>query len=156
MAQAITQQYGFAEVDVDCTKFELYGQTIQDDQLKPEDWARIYAETDKRIESHLLAGMTVVDASRNFSKVERDAARRIADRSRVSLITIYVDTPEEIVRQRMLANRVNPVRRDITDKDFDDVIHAMDVPVLAENALVFHYLEEINAWLLKNSALLSA
>jgi len=156
LGKAIVERFGFEEVDVDCTKYALYGPGIKDEELKPEDWVRIYTETDKLIENQILAGKTVVDASRNFSKVEREAARQIADKTGVCLITIYVDTPEEIVRQRMLENRVNPTRRDISDNDFEDVIRAMDVPEAAENPLIFHYTDEIESWMVENSAILAA
>jgi len=155
LVKAIIERFGYEEVDVDEIKFQLYGQSIQDEDLHPDDWVRIYAETDKLIENHLKSGCTVVDASRNFRKVERDIARSIADKVGVPLVTIYVDTPEGIVRQRMLENRHKPSRRDITDKDFEEAIMAMEPPVAAENPLIFHYLDEIEGWTIENTALLT-
>jgi len=156
LGKAIIERFGYEEVDVDDTKFQLYGQSIQDEDLNPDDWVRIYAETDKLIENHLKSGSTVVDASRNFRKAERDIAGSIADKVGVPMVTIYVDTPEGIVRQRMLENRRKSSRRDITDKDFEEAIMAMEPPIAAENPLIFHYHDEIESWLLENTAILAS
>ena len=93
----------------------------------------------------------MLDASRNFSKTERAAAKRMADKAGVPLITIYLDTPEEIVRQRLLENRIHPSRRDVTDRDFEDVIRAMDPPAAAENPLIFHFTDDMDGWLAAHS-----
>lgn len=151
LAKAIITQLGYEGVDVDETKELVYGTGIQDADLKPEDWVRIYTETDQLIERYLRSGKSVVDASRNFSRAEREVARSIADRFGVALLTVYIDTPEEMVRQRLLENRRKPSRRDVTDADFDDVIRAMQPPAAAENTLIFHYSDEIAAWIYENA-----
>lgn len=151
LAKALAERFGCAEVDVDETKVQLFGQDVRDADLRPEDWVRIYAETDQRIAQLLRAGLAVVDASRNFSQTERGVARRLADGVGAPLITIYIDTPETVVRQRMLENRRTPQRRDISDQDFESVIRAMEPPSAAEAALVFPYTASIADWLSENS-----
>jgi predicted kinase len=152
LGKAITERFGYEEVDVDVTKFKLFGQRIKDEELHPDDWIRVYAETDKLIEDMLKSGKAVVDASRNFSRTERKITRSIADKVGVPIITIYIDTPEEIVRQRLFENRRTYLRRDVTDNDFEDVIRSMEPPAADENPLIFHYRDEIHSWLSKNSA----
>jgi predicted kinase len=151
LARAIVLHFGFAEVDVDETKFNLFGRAIQDSDLKPADWARLYAETDREIAELLTSGKTVVDASRNFSKTERDSARQIAENCGVALLTVYVDTPESVARQRLLDNRVMPSRRDVSDSDFADVIRAMQVPTADESPLVFEHTGESEDWLAEHA-----
>lgn len=151
LAKAIVTQFGYEEVDVDETKVRVFGTEIQDADLKPEDWVRIYTETDQLVERYLNSGKSVVDASRNFSMAEREIARRIADQIGAAFLTVYVDTPEVMVRQRLLENRRNPSRRDVTDTDFDAVIRAMQPPANAENALIFHFSDEIAAWISENA-----
>ena len=155
LGKAISERFGYVEVDVDETKMNLFGQNCKDEGLYPDDWARIYAETDQLIENFLKSGRSVVDASRNFSKMERNTAKTIADRAGVPIITIYVDTPEQITRQRLLENRPHPTRRDVTDKDFEDVISAMEPPMADEYPLLFHYLSDIEDWLSENAAILA-
>jgi predicted kinase len=155
LAKAIAARFGYEEVDVDVTKIQLFGQTIKDEELHPDDWARMYAETDRRIEHLLVSGKSVVDASRNFRKDEREIAKRIADNAGVPIITIYIDTPEEIARQRLMENRRMPVRRNVTDSDFDDVIRAMQPPSDDETPLIFHYADGLEDWLEKHSSLIA-
>jgi predicted kinase len=152
LARAIVQRFGFAEVDVDETKFNLFGRSIQDANLNPADWARLYTETDREIARLLANGKTVVDGSRNFSKAERDGAKQLAEKCSVALLTVYVDTPEALARQRLLDNRITPSRRDVSDSDFEDVIRAMQVPSADESPLVFEHTGHIETWLTGNAS----
>jgi len=155
LGKAITERFDYEQVDVDETKINLYGQSIKDEDLYPEDWARIYTETDKLIEKLLKSGKSVVDASRNFSKTERNIVKSIADKAGVPIITVYVDTPEQMARQRLLENRRNPTRPDVTDKNFEEVIRAMEPPTVDEHPLIFHHFNEIDSWLLENAAIIA-
>lgn len=147
LGKAICQRFGYVEVDVDETKTQLFGLAIKDEELLPPDWERIYAAADEQIERLLHAGHSVVDASRNFSKAERRLAKGLAERAGVPLVTIYVDTPEGVARQRWLENRKNPRRRDVSESDFADILRAMQPPDAGENPIVFHYSNDIAAWL---------
>jgi predicted kinase len=155
LGNAIAERFGYEEVDVDVTKISLYGQSTKDEDLQSEDWARIYTETDQLIENLLKSGKSVVDASRNFSKTERNIAKDIACKMGVPLITVYVDTPEKIARQRLHDNRHNPTRRDVTDQNFEDLIRAMQPPTLDEHPVIFHYFSDIDGWLLEHAAQLT-
>ena len=75
LGKTIAQRFGYAEVDVDDVKFHLFGHDIKDEDLSQEDWVRLYAETDKLIDRYLQAGKTVIVASRNFKKSERELAK---------------------------------------------------------------------------------
>ncbi|GHO87644.1 AAA family ATPase [Dictyobacter formicarum] len=150
LGKKIAQQFGYAEVDVDDTKTHLYGPDIQDEALCRDDWIRIYAETDFLIEHYLQAGKTVIDASRSFQKEERLQARHITTRLGAEIVTIFVDTPEAIARQRLLENRKKPLRREVTDKDFEATLRAIEPPTIDENPLVFHYGDDVERWIAQN------
>ena len=150
LGKKIAQQFGYAEVDVDDTKTHLYGPDIQDEDLPHDDWVRIYAETDSLIEHYLQAGRTVIDASRNFRKEERQLARQIATKMDAEVVTIFVETPEAIARQRLLENRKKPLRREVTDKDFEEILHVIEPPTADENPLVFHYGDDVERWIAQN------
>lgn len=147
LGQALVDRFGFAEVDVDITKQQVYGAGITDEQLTQSDWNRIYAETDAQIEHLLLTGQNVVDASRNFAKAERQHIREIVARLNRDIVTIYVDTPEAIVRQRLRENRLNPARVDWSDTQFDELIRAMQPPGDDETPLIFPYEDDIQTWM---------
>ena len=151
LADAICAAFEYPQVDVDETRTDLYGSDIHDEDLEPEEWTRIYTETDNRILTHLRNGESVVDASRNFRQAERKHARTLADRMKVEVLIVYVDTPEAIVRQRWAENRIKKTRRDVSDKGFEEIIAATEPPIAPEKAIVFKHDESIERWLQKHA-----
>jgi predicted kinase len=155
LARHIAARFGYAEVDVDVTKVDLFGADVVDDTLERADWDRMYAETDRRLAEHLDAGRTVIDASRNFSRAERDHAREICVAHGAELVTVFVDTPEEMTRQRLLANRQSRERRNVTDEDFADILAAWEPPAEDEHPIVFHAGAAVSSWLESNKEALA-
>ena len=153
LGNAISNKFGYETVDVDSTKTLLFGD-IKDDDLQKEDWIKIYDTTDKQIADFLQSGKSVVDASRNFRKAERDKIKGIAKNLGFEVVTIYIDTPEEVARQRWHENRKNNMRRDINDKDFEEIISVMEPPTEEENPLVMHFKENVNDWISNQSSVL--
>ena len=147
LGHAIAKRFAYEEVDVDEVKDRLFGAGMKDDALNDEDWKRLYRETDKQIETLLRVGKTVIDASRNFSKSERASAKQIAAKANAGLATIFVDTPEHVVRRRWLENRRHPTRHDVSDEGFEAIIHAMEPPAADENPLIFSDGNAINDWI---------
>jgi predicted kinase len=153
LAREIAERFGYEEVDVDRMKYSLYGSDAKDESLTREEWDRLYEETDKQIVLLLKSGKNVVDASRNFSGEERRRIRTTLNQLGYETLTIYLDTPEAIARQRWQANRKNPTRRDVSESDFEDVIRAMEPPTIDENPIVLHYGEDFESWIAKNVGL---
>jgi len=79
LAKAMTARLGYEEVDVDTVGATLYGLKINDERLKDLDWDKVYDQADNVIESRLKSGATVIDASRNFTKQEREVAHQVAN-----------------------------------------------------------------------------
>ena len=150
LAKAITRNLGYEEIDVDEVGAKLFKLSIDDQKLKDLDWDKVYDETDRLIETRLKSGATVVDASRNFTRLERERARQLAKRSNAHVVTIFVDTPEEIARQRRLGNKTSQARRDITDAQFDEIVQVLQPPTEEEKPLVFHHDDEIDPWIHEN------
>lgn len=152
LASAIVEKFGHVEVDVDETKELLFGTAITDDEaLTHADWVRIYDETDDIIAMVLRENRTVVDASRNFRRAERENARQLAQQNQAAVITIHVDTPEQLTRQRWQENKQSKTRRDMTDQQFTDVLNAWEEPSDDERPLIFTYDQDISDWLNKNA-----
>jgi len=150
LGEAIAKRFDYAQVDVDDMKVHLYGPESKDEELSRADWAKMYYETDKLMESYLQSGKAVIDASRNFTKDERQLARQIATQLKAEVVTIFVDTPEGIARKRLLENRRKNYRRDVTDKDFEEILQVWEPPTADENPLVFHNGDDIDNWIAKN------
>jgi predicted kinase len=144
---AIARRFGYEQVDLDDTKFSLYGPDVCDEDLSRSDWERIYDSTYRAICEYLRAGESIVDGSGNFRRSERQTVRELADPARDEIVTIYVDTPAQIARQRLLANRDTRARLDVTDEGFEHILRSWEPPSPDEHARVFHYGEDIGAWL---------
>jgi predicted kinase len=138
LGNAIAERFGYRQVDVDDVKHRLFGPACRDDVLARGDWDEVYAEADRLIERFLSEGDTVVDASRNFRRSERRRAREIADRQAAGFVTIFIDTPVEIARQRLIDNRLHKSRRDVSDADFDAIASQFDPPGPDESPFVFN------------------
>lgn len=151
-ARRLAERVAYREVDVDATKTELYGAGVADAALDREDWERIYRETDRRIVEHLGAGRSVIDASRSFRRAERDAARALCRAHDADPVIVYVDTPEHVTRQRLLANRRTRERRDVTDEDFAAILAAWEPPAADERPLVFRVGDDPDEWMERNAS----
>lgn len=152
LGKEIIKKFDFESVDVDITKEQLFDKGLRDDNLTHEQWVKIYDETDRQIEKYLKEGKSVVDDSRNFRKFERTHAKEIADKCGSGFITIYVNTPKEVVKQRLHINRANQMRHDVEDKDFEEILSIFEPPTEDENALTLKHGEDINDWLEKHSS----
>ena len=147
LGTALVARFGHAAVDVDATKDQLYGVGLNDDDLTQDQWNAIYAQTDQQIADYLQSGTTVVDDSRNFRKVERMGARAIAHRCEAQFITVCVDTPVEMVRQRLVENRQNPTRHDIADADFEHLLRSWEAPTDDERPLLLTHEDRLQDWM---------
>ena len=155
LGTALARRFNYQQVDVDQTKVRLYGVRFEENSLERDAWNRIYDETDSEIAHYLQSGTSVVDASRNFRIQERARAERIAAANAADFLLIYVDTPERVARERLLANRQCPNRVDWGDASFDDIVNAMEPPGEDELPLVYHFRGELEAWLREHSTELS-
>lgn len=155
LGNAIAAHLGHEQVDVDRTKERLYGRDVNDEHITREQWDTIYADTDALTVHYLDSGKNVVDASRNFTRTERDHIRGIVtDRGHRS-ITVHVNTPESIARQRWKANREHPLRRDVTDTDFEEIVRVWEPPLDDERPVVFGFDETIEAWIAEHIDILT-
>jgi predicted kinase len=147
LGAALVASFGHAAVDVDATKERLYGVGLTDDELTQDHWHAIYAQTDQQIADYLHSGTTVVDDSRNFRKAERMGARAIAHSCDAQLITVWVDTPVEVVRQRLVENRQHPKRHDMADADFEHLLRSWEAPTADERPLLLRQDDRLQDWL---------
>jgi predicted kinase len=155
LADAICTEFGYPQVDVDETKLDLFGSGIDDADLSADEWTRIYREADARLVAHLRNGDNVVDASRNFRRRERIHARSLAERMSATVVVVYIDAPESLVRQRWAQNRYRQTRRDVSADAFEEIIAAMEPPSADEKVLVFRPDDSIANWLAEHTGCLA-
>ena len=147
LSKELAKVRGFIRVDLDEVKFDLYGRDVKDDDLEQKDWDLIYQEMYKKIRNLLKEGKTVVHDTGNFTKYERNLVGEIADKLGIDSYTVFVDTPKKIALQRMIENRRNNQRFDVTDANFESAVEEMEPPQKDENLLVFHYDEDMGKWI---------
>ena len=155
LARLLADRFGHAEVDVDETKAALYGDAVEDQALGRADWIRIYRETDRLIGRYLDAGRSVVDASRNFTKAERQRAKQLCQEHDAGLLTVHLDTPEPVTRRRLLANRQSPTRRDVSDDAFAAILTRFEPPTPDERPLIFRFGDDPVDWMTRHTAALA-
>jgi hypothetical protein len=73
----------------------------------------------------------------------------------VDFLLIYIDTPEHVARERLLANRQRPERVDWGDISLDKIVKAMEPPGNDEKPLVYHYEDDLDGWITKHAPLLA-
>jgi predicted kinase len=156
LGTAIAGRFDYEHVDVDDTKFSLYGPDIRDEDLSRADWQHVYDRTYRLIRDYLRAGRSVVDGSGNFRRSERQTVRGLADPTGGETVTIFVDTPAHIARQRLLANRDTQTRLDVTDDDFEHILRVWEPPSPDEHAVVFRHGDDVEAWMDARAALLAS
>ena len=157
LARAITERLGHVEIDVDVVGARLYGLPVGNSAaLDGLDFDRIYDEADKDIERLLTSGVSVVDASRNFTRIERVRARELAERANARLVTVFVDTSESVARQRRNENKRSGSRGDITDDQFEEIVRVFQPPAEDERPLLFGAGDDVDAWVVANASAINS
>lgn len=150
LSKLLSPKYGFQRIDLDDVKFQLYGMDILDEQLRQDDWDKVYQEMYKQIDESLTDGKAVVHDTGNFTTHERSLVRQIAEKLGIEAVTVYVNTPVEIARQRLLENRESQSRFDVTDEAFDSAIAEMEPPQTSEKHLVIEERDNVLKWINEN------
>jgi predicted kinase len=150
LARELARQKGYARIDLDEVKFELYGNSVKDLDLQQEDWDKIYQEMYRRIKAALQSGQTVVHDTGNFTKYERGLVRQIANKLSIETITIFVDIPKAVAKERLIANRTTNDRFNVTDQEFEDAVNEMEIPGVDEHTMTYAPGTPVDSWIRKH------
>ncbi len=150
LSQRVSQKLGYTLIDLDEVKFATFGRGITDDHIDQDGWDRVYRNMYVQIRDALRRKETVIHDTGNFTLSERNMVRKIADDLNIDAITVYVDTPIDIARKRMVENRKTRERFDITDSAFDYAVSEMEPPQDDETHIVYDGSQDFNDWLYEN------
>lgn len=150
ITKKIAQQFNYHIVDLDEIKFEFLGKGVKDENIDQSGWDKVYQEMYKRIDNLLKNGKTVIQDTGNFTKYERGLVKKIADNLNLNTLIVYIDTPYEIAKQRLLENRSKKTRFDISDENFENTVKEMEPPDKAENHLIFKHGTDLDLWIKDN------
>lgn len=137
LAKELVKLKGWVRIDLDDVKFEIFGNDIKDGDLKQKDWDKVYQIMYQRIQEQLEKGNTVVHDTGNFTKHERNLIRKIAKKLNILTTVIWVNTPENIARNRLKTNQQTSERFSVSEADFDEVVAEMEPPSADENYITY-------------------
>lgn len=146
LAKRLVQHLGFPYVSIDEIN-GMRGLGENNSWIGPADWDLTYVEAFRQLDAHLRVGHSVIYDAANFTHAEREDVRALAAQYGASTHVIYVTTPEATVRQRWQANRVTPVRNDIRDDFFKQVVTQFTPPAEDEHVLYYANEQNVEAWI---------
>lgn len=139
LARKLKNDIGATRVDLDEIKFEMFGDEINDFKIDQSGWGKIYQEMYTRIENNLKLNRPVIHDTGNFTVYERGSVEKIAARQNASFVTVFVNTPIEIAKRRLIENRESGKRFDISDDELKLAANEMEPPVEEENPIIYNH-----------------
>ncbi len=127
LARELSDRCRLALVSVYSIVGEL-GIDLGPDAIEHRGWARAMAVGFDRTRKLLAEGTSVVYDHANHSRRNRDRCRRIASQNGAAFRLVWVDTPIEAARRRLLENRANPWRADVPDISFSEIVAQFEPP----------------------------
>jgi predicted kinase len=137
LSKKLSSDLNFVVVDLDDIKFEMFGNEIKDEEIDQSNWDKIYQKMYQKVESLLGEGSGVIHDTGNFTIYERGLINKIAKKLNVPFVTIMVDIPVNIAKERLIKNRELKQRFDISDESFHSAVAEMERPTLEENPIVY-------------------
>lgn len=146
LAVALAQHLNMHIICMDAINMER-GLGLNAAPISSDQWGETYREMYRRMDEMLAAGTSVIYDAPNATRQERDDARAIAARNNAATRIIYVPTPADTARARLLANRTNPIRHDVRDADFDDVLRRFEPPDDEPDTIMYDAATSISLWI---------
>jgi len=154
-ATKLAKKFSFTRIDLDQVKFRLFGNSILDSKINQSGWDKIYQLIYQKIRQTLTSGQTVIYDTGNFTKSERLLVKKIADDLKLKTLTIFIDTPPVLARQRLLLNRQTKKRFNVSLRDFNSTLVEMEPPDQTETHLVYKSVDNFNVWSQKHKKFFS-
>lgn len=125
---------------------------VEKDKVKPvpkgaEGWRFIRKVGQNEVEKSLKEEASVVYDDNNVRFEHREELREIARRLKVKEITVYLNTPIELIRERESRNKTTGERHEVEPDNFQTVLEQLEVPTQEENVIEFRPEMEIVDWL---------
>jgi predicted kinase len=148
IVRELVRQRGCAVVDIDAIN-TARGVGISGAPITAEDWAISFASARSQLDAALAAGESVAYDGHVWSRAQRDKFRAVASAAGANITFIYLDIPESVVHERLLANRRAAQRFDVPDDLFAQAVALMELPDEAESVMRYDGSEPVAAWVAK-------
>ena len=99
-------------------------------------WSETYSQAFHDIDAALRRGHIVIFDATNYTRTQRDDARRVAACAGVPSLVLYVAISTNTARQRLRDNRKTRARHDVRDDDFENVIQNFERPTASEGPML--------------------
>jgi len=146
LGRAMQKQLGIVHVEVD--QFHGAGRLpVEERQVEREEWIAAYRAAYRQVETELESGRSVVFDAVSYRRTQRERIRRIAAKHDVPMTVVYLDVSPAEAKQRLAANRENPVRGNVPDPDFAEVAAGMQFPLEDEQVVRYRPNEPVGVWI---------
>lgn len=133
VARMISKATGAVHLWSDIERHKMFGNPTHSE----EESVELYDELNKRTDSILAEGRSVVfDTSFNF-RLDRHKLKGIADRRGAGTVVLWVTMPLEEARKRSVGTgrRRNGYHTRMTQKHFDELVSKLEPPAEDENVI---------------------
>lgn len=101
-----------------------------------EEWIRTNEEAARRVSTAMAGDRRVVVDDTSSPRFLRDGWRALALSASAAFVFVYVDTPGQQIRERLLRNRVQSTRNDVIDEVMAEHLENFDPPESNEAHIV--------------------
>lgn len=150
LAKELEKRFGFTRLSIDEIKFEFGFQGISDADIPEDVWQKLFEELDLRVVSALKQNQTVLNEYAWLTRKWRDRARKLARDLGIETRIIFVDAPENVVRNLLKANRKEIKRFDVPDDVFEYAIRYFEPPATDENMIIYSHADNLDDWIRRN------
>jgi predicted kinase len=141
----LVRQRGCRVIDIDAIN-TARGVGIAGAAITPDEWETSFASARAQLAAALAAGESAAWDGHVGNREQRDELRAVAHAAGAAVTLIYLDVPESVARERLLANRRVPQRHDVRDDLFAQAVGLLEPPVEAEEAARYDGAEPVAAW----------
>ena len=115
-----------------------------------EGWKFIREVGQNEVEEALKGGASVVYDDNNVRFEHRGELREVARRFKARAIVVYLNTPLEIIRERVAINKTTGQRHEVEPKNFNTVLEQLQIPTDQENVMQFTPEMNLDEWVQEN------
>ena len=124
--KALSQQIGAEYIGFDTTWEDMHD-TI-DEQDKDNTWRIVRDYGKNKARTFLIEGKSVVYDETNVGYDHRQELRDFAQKAGVDSTVVYINTPKEIISERMHKNITNPSRHNVEEENLKNAYEQFHEP----------------------------
>jgi len=115
-----------------------------------DGWRFIREIAKDKIRNYLESGRSVVFDDTNPRREHRDELVKLANEAHTNSMVVFVDTPIDVIRERMKVNLQDQQRHDVSEEKFQNNVRQLERPGEDENYLIFSHTSFVEDWLSDN------